>query len=50
MEKNNCLLKGIVLKQELSFLNLKLEPTPEGRRYPPPPPWNRSGSSAKCPF
>lgn len=30
MEKNNCLLKGIVLKQELSFLNLKLEPTPEG--------------------
>ena len=30
MEKNNCLLKGVILKQELSFWDLKLEPTPEG--------------------
>lgn len=30
MEKYNFLLKGIELKQELTFLNLRLEPAPEG--------------------
>lgn len=30
MEKNSSLLRGVILKQELTFLNLRLEPVAEG--------------------